>query len=123
MKVVKRGRYEQLANDDGTPVVARLAGCVVTGVTESNGKRYASLDMSSSTGDRQLLLDVDECIRARVRPRFSPMRLAWTRVTVKIVTTDDVATGGVVDVELTPGAFGSFGWCLLLTRVSQSFRE
>lgn len=123
MKVVKRGRYEQLANDDGAPVVARLAGCVVTGVTESHGKRYATLDMSSATGDRQALLDVDAFINARARPRFSPMRLAWSRVTVKIVVDDDVATGDVVDVDLSPGAFGSFGWCLLLRRVSQSCRE
>ncbi len=113
MKAVKRGRYEQLVID-GAPVVARVVGCVVTKITESNGKRYATLDMSSATGDRQLLLDVDAFINARARPRFSPMRLAWTQVTTKVVTDDDVS--GVVDVELTPGAFGSFGWCLLLTR-------
>lgn len=121
-KAVKRGRYEQLTTIDGTPVVARLAGCTVAKVTESNGKRYATLDASCSTGDRQLLLDVDDFIRTRARPRFSPMRMAWACVTTK----DEVGVepGSVVDVELTPGAFGSFGWCLLLKRVvSQTFPE
>lgn len=116
----KRGRYDHVMLNE-SPVIARLVGCVVTKVTESGGKRYATLDASLATGDKQLLLDVDEFIRTRARPRFSPLRFAWAQVTVKLVARDDdVAPGDVVDVELTPGAFGTFGWCLLARAISQT---
>jgi hypothetical protein len=113
----RRGKYEQLELD-GKPVVARVRGCVVTKVFESQGKRYATLDMSSAIGDKQLLLDADEFIRARASPRFSPLRFAWTQVTVKIVINDELRYGSILDVELSPGAFGAFGWCLLLKKIS-----
>jgi hypothetical protein len=114
----KRGKFEQLELATGGPVVARVRGCVVAKTSESGGKRYATLDMSSAIGDKKLLLDVDEFIRARAAPRFSPLRFAWGQVTVKIASGEDVHRGEVLDVELSPGAFGPFGWCLLLKKKS-----
>lgn len=113
----RRGKYEQLELN-GKPVVARVGGCLVVKAFESHGKRYATLDMTSAIGDKKLLLDADEFIRARASPKFSPLRFAWTQVTVKIATNDDVRPGDVIDAELSPGAFGAFGWCLLLKKKS-----
>ncbi len=116
----KRGKFQQLElAGGGGPVIARVRGCVVSKTSESRGKRYATLDMSSAVGDKRLLLDVDEFIRARAAPRFSPLRFAWTHVTVKIASGDDeVHRGEILDVDLSPGAFGPFGWCLLLKKKS-----
>lgn len=129
---VKRGRYEQVAYADKSKVCAELDGCVVKkAFVSTDGKRYAKFDMSRAIGDKQLLLAVQDHIREAANPRFSPLRFAWEDVTVKLMGTKweigdqpaaawELREGDVVNLVLTPGAFGSFGWCLIATHVKRS---
>lgn len=129
---VKRGRYDQVAFADKSKVSAKLDGCVVKKAFVSNdGKRYAKFDMSRAIGDKQLLLGVQEHIKQAVNPRFSPLRFAWEDVTVKLMATKweigdqpaaawELREGDVVDLVVSPGAFASFGWCLIATHVRRS---
>lgn len=131
--VVKRGRFHQITFADKSKVVAHLTGCVVRkAFTSSDGKKYVKLDMTGAIGDKQLLLAVEERIKEVANPKFSPLRFAWEDVTAKLFGTKweldgqpaaewELREGDVVDMSLSPGAFGPFGWCLLVARINRKF--
>lgn len=128
LQTTVRGRLRQVARD-GAPVDVALYNCVVDQEPRQRGdKVYLSLDAGDAVGDTDLLRRVDEHIYRAARPAFSPVALPL--LTVKVLATtryEDEAghaapswtprRGQVVDVVLRPGAFGDFGYCLLLQRV------
>lgn len=130
MNVVTRGRYQHLVHSrDRSPIAVRLYNCEVTRAPYAkNGKTYAELDVGSAAGDVDVLRQVDDRIHRACSPAFTPVM--GRRLIVKIPktlvyedaagdTTDawPIERGAVIDVVLTPGAFGQFGWCLLAQRV------
>lgn len=131
MKVVTRGKFRQLVSSQGTPVLVKLYRCAVhTPPYAKNGKTYASFDISGASGQLEVLRQVDDMVHHHAKPAFSPV---WgTRLVVKMNDTKfetplgdpgprfELAKGSLVDVELSPGAFGDFGYCWLLKRVKPS---
>lgn len=129
LQSVTRGKFRQLVTSDGLPVVATLYACVVDKAPYlKNGKTYVCLDTSGAVGDLDLVRKVDAFVDSQAKPDFSPV---WgSRLVVKMPATLTYATDNgeagppfvmnaadVVDVEVTPGAFGKFGYCWLMRRV------
>ena len=127
---VKRGRLRHVVDaHDRQPVHVTVYRCTVAKAPhEVGGKTYVWLDVSDCLGDMQRLRDVDEYIRREASPRFSPVTkdlviAKLTRAT-SYATDDgtpawklDVVQGDVVDVVLQPGAFGAFGYCVLVSKL------
>lgn len=130
MQAVTRGKLRQIATAGGDPVDVTLYACVVTRAPYvKGGKTYAGLDASAAAGDLDLLRRVDEFVRRQANPAFSPVAPGG-KLVVKLAPglryengdgdaalPWNVTEGAVVDVVLRPGAFGDFGYCLLLRRV------
>lgn len=133
--LVSRGTMRRLARH-GREVAIALYACRVTRPPFSkNGKTYMHLDLSSAAGDLDALRDADQAICQAARPAFSPVAYASPAgppraVIVKLTKTVaysgadaapappfSPAEGDLVDVVLTPGAFGSFGYCVLVSRL------
>lgn len=126
-KTVSRGKLSQLTTSSGEPVDMRIYGCVVTkGPYVRNNKRYMRLNLDGAVGDTDVLKAVDDHVRKVAASAFSPV---GDDVIVKMARTAyetedanpgfrfEPEPGLVVDVELRPGAFGKFGYCLLLRRI------
>lgn len=132
----QRGKFQQLERDGG-PVDIKVFSCkVVAAPYEVEGKRYARLDMTRiDPAERHLLANVESTIRRLASPRFSPLRDGLGSVVVKIpadaswedargdVGEFSLAAGDWVDVVVSPGAFGVFGWTLLVKRLKRSGPE
>jgi hypothetical protein len=136
MRVVRRGKFSTLVNRDGTPVTAELYKCVLANdphVARSGGdKMYATLDLTYARGAGVgVLQNVSTRIDKEAAPEFSPLRPDKTLVVkfpaggaVRHETREGVAdapfvpvAGQAVDVVLRLGAFGSFGYCWLVSRI------
>lgn len=130
MQAVARGRFRQLVGPDGGPVVVKLYGCVVDAEPYvRRGKTYMTLDAGDAVGDTELLRAADDLIFRQARPAFTPVQTPLLYVKLppdaRHETADgdpapdplDLRRGDAVDVCLQPGAFGAFGYCLLLRRV------
>lgn len=132
MRVVTRGRLRQLENPRGGGAPeARLYACeVLKPPYDRGGKTYVQLALG--LGDVDVLRRIDDLIHQQARPAFSPLSTAGDglRVVAKLPGTarfEDVAgdpcprwqlhAGQRVDVVLEPGAFGDFGYCLLVRRI------
>ncbi len=130
-KIVKRGKFFQLQAPGGGPVEVKLFGCVVVAPTYgSGGKQYARFDLTQALG-REHLTSVAEFIKQAAAPRFSPLRFGFKSVVVKMGgakwETAEAATfefplepGQRVDLVVGPGAFGDFGWCIVVKRIKRS---
>ena len=141
-KAVRRGKFMQLATPDGGPVEVKLFGCVVVSSKyssgkdssgkDSSGKDYAKLDLSAAQG-REDLVRVAEFIDAtKPKPRFSPLRFGLGNVVVKFgpgtkwetaiaaISEFYLEPGSLVDVVVSPGAFGDFGWCVNVKRIKKT---
>lgn len=129
-RAVTRGTFRQVVNaSDGTPVDLKLFRCVVDKAPYVRGaKTYVALDLIDALGDLDVLRALDEFIERSVTPEFSPLRppLVIVKVPRDVSYEDaegapgpplDLKRGDEIDVMLRPGAFGAFGYCLLLTRV------
>ena len=128
-KSVARGRLLQVAGPDGEPVDVRLYACqVIKPPYEAGGKTYAVLDASAAAGDLDRLRALNDFVRAQARPRFSPVRPdgalvvkldrpKWETAAGTPGFAFPLDVGSLVDVVLRPGAFGGFGWCLLVHRL------
>lgn len=127
---VARGKFRQLVRSDGRQVDVALYRCVVDKPPYvRGGKTYVALDLIDAMGDMDVLRRVDEYIEKTAFPEFSPFRPPLLIVKIPTsVTYQDVAgkhattpflmkQGDEIDVVVRPGAFGSFGYCWLLTRV------
>ncbi len=127
---VARGSLRQVVDArTRQPVLATLYRCKVAKAPHAiGGKTYVWLDVSDCVGDVQCLRDVDEFIRREASPRFSPvtesMVIAKLTRATRYATDDgsaawtmDVTLGDVVDAVLQPGAFGSFGYCVLVNKL------
>lgn len=125
-----RGRFRQIVHADGQAVEAALYRCAIDEAPyERNGKTYLALDVADAVGDMALLRECDDFICSQARPAYSPVAAAPLLVVKVLPTTryeDDVGRpaapwtprrGQEVDVVLRPGAFGDFGYCLLLQRI------
>lgn len=130
MRAVARGRFRQLVGADGGAVVLKLYGCIVDAEPYvRGGKTYMTLDVGDALGDTDLLRQVDELIYRQARPAFTPVQTPLLYVKLPPGVHYETADGGpafeapnlrrgdVVDVCLQPGAFGPFGYCLLLRRL------
>lgn len=129
LRAVTRGKFRQVTTSSGDPVSVKLYRCAVDEPPhDRNGKRYVALDVTEALGDLDLLRKVDAFIDAAAKPDFTP--LLGPVVIVKMplnatYETEDgdpgpafmLQRGDAVDVELCPGAFGSFGYCWLMRRV------
>ena len=142
---VQRGKFRQLARaDTRDPVETALYALRVERVSVTNApasgkpakttdtaKTYVTVDASDALGDLRVLRDADAFIRRAANPRFSPLVSGPpTKLTLKVVpgTTymDDIghpappfvpAVGDLVDAVIRPGAFGDFGYCLLVQKL------
>ena len=126
-----RGRFRQVVlAADGRPLDAALYRCAVDEAPyERGGKTYLALDVGDAGGDMDLLRACDDFICAQARPAYSPVASAPLLVVKVLATTryEDAAGAASppwtprrcqeVDVVLRPGAFGDFGYCLLLGRI------
>lgn len=131
-RAVQRGRYRQVVHaDSGQPVDVALYRCTVDAAPrERGGKMYASLDVADAVGDGDTLTQVDDYICRVARPAYSPVA-SRPLLVVKLYPLTrfedeagrpvaagwPIQRGQVVDVVLRPGAFGDFGYCLLLHRI------
>lgn len=132
-KAVKRGKFSHVIRADGSAVRIRLDNVVISRAPyESAGKTYVRLDASAATSDgtngtngtKDDLLGVRDFIRASANPRFDPLIHGWTSPVIakippatKNETPVTLAVGDIVSLTLSPGAFGSFGWCILATDI------
>lgn len=131
-RAVQRGRYRQLVHaGSGRPVDVALYGCTVDAAPrERGGKLFVSLDIGDAAGDGDVLKRADDYIQRVARPAYSPVASAplllvkmypLTRFEdeagVPVAARWPVERGQAVDVVLRPGAFGDFGYCLLLQRI------
>lgn len=140
-RVTRRGTLCQLANADGTAIDAALYGCrVIKPPYDRNGKTYMELDVTGCSGDMHLVAAVNDFIRATARASFSPLRVrrpstpgapdATQTLIVKLTRATKYETaaavpgfaftpgvGDAVDVVVGPGAFGQFGYCVLVKRM------
>lgn len=131
---VTRGRLRQVVDArDRQPVHVTLYRCKVTKAPHTiRGKTYVWLDVSGCVGKdpdcARRLQDVDAYIRREASPRFSPvtesMVIAKLTRATQYAADDgtaawkvDVSLGDLVDVVLQPGAFGSFGYCMLVHKL------
>ena len=121
---VRRGKFEQLRYDI-RPIELFFENCYV--VREIYDK-YVRLDLSKSHGDRKALLTIHEYIKNAVNPQFSPLKYAsenksWDDIVCKISNAQwepfekYLNKGDKVDVVLSVGAFGKFGWCLNIKKI------
>ena len=138
MQVVRRGKFNTLVNRDGTPVTAELYKCVLVNDPHpargdaASGKTYATLDLTFARGSGMgVLQNVSTRITKEAAPEFSPLRPDKTLVVkfpggggVRHETREGAAdapfapvAGQAVDVVLRLGAFGSFGYCWLVSRI------
>ena len=126
IQAVKRGKFHQLRYD-GNPIQLLFESCVIAREIYDGGK-YVRLDLSKSSGDRQALLKIHEFIKGKANPAFSPLKYAaenksWDDIVVKISNAEwepfekYLPKGSKVDVILTPGAFGDFGFCLNIKKI------
>ncbi len=128
---VKRGKFRQLADAHTRgPVDARLYAMRVERVSRNgSGKTFVTVDAGSALGDMHVLREADAFIRRAASPRFSPLDGSGqaTKLTLKVLATTAYAdsighpappfvpeTGDVIDAVVRPGAFGEFGYCLLV---------
>lgn len=131
-KAVARGKYRQLVHaTSGTAVDITLFRCRVERPPHAKGDNtYLGLDLSDAVGDLDLLRKVDAFIQTAAQPSFSPVgRVLIVKVPRRHVSweLDDgsrsldgayaLVVDQMVDVIIRPGAFGPFGYCLLLQRI------
>ena len=119
LRSVRRGKFSQLRYDN-QPIELLFENCVI--VREIYDNKYVRLDLSKSSGDRGALLKIHEYIKNAANPQFSPLKYAenksWDDIVCKISNAQwypfekYLNKGDKVDVVLSPGAFGKFGWCL-----------
>lgn len=107
---------------NGVPVEIALSGCVITRAPyQAGGKWYARFDATAAAG-RDELRAVDAQIQRLAAPRYSPVRFVGN-VVAKIQSLQamefpgDIVPGQVVDLVVSPGPFGAFGWCLNVKRI------
>ena len=128
LRAVSRGKFRQVALRNGGHVDATIYNCVVDKAPYQRGtKTYVVFDLSDAVGDLDLLRHVDDFIRTQATPDYSPLSLPL--LVAKMVNTTYADADGLpcepfflnrgdaVDVVLRPGAFGQFGYCMLLQRV------
>ncbi len=128
--VVVRGKLRRLARH-GRDVDIALYACQVTRPPYvKHGKTYMELDVSAAAGDLDILRAADRDIQNTTRPAFSPYNAERSALLVKLLKTTIYqndrgvpgakfmpAHGDLIDVILTPGAFGEFGYCVLVKRI------
>ena len=126
--VVPRGKLRRLARH-GRDVDIALYACQVTRPPHvKHGKTYMELDLSAAAGDVDTLRAACDAIQTTAKPAFTPVH--GSRAVVKLLKTTVYETaegsagtrfvpdtGDLVDVILTPGAFGAFGYCVLVKRI------
>ena len=131
-RVVRRGTFDHIFNADGSDVVCRVYRALLQSAFVKNGKTYVVLDTTRAIGDTLLVCHVDEFVRQR-HPRAYR---AATRDSMVVKAHDTawldedgdplpptaprdfgVFKDTYVDVVVTPGAFGSFGYCWLLDAI------
>ena len=124
LKSKKRGKFHQLTYD-GKPVEIPFKGCVVVRPIYD---KYIRLDLSHADGKRGDLLLIHNFIKQQAKSEFSPLKYAdennsWSDIVCKISNASwepyekYIDTGDVVDVVFSPGAFGSFGFCLNIKNI------
>lgn len=136
LRTTSRGTFRQVVRaQDGQPPEVALYNCAVDQeARERGGKTYVSLDAGDAVGDLDLLKTIDQHIDRAARPAYSPVA-AMPLLVVKVLATTrfedeegrqapawPLRRGQAVDVVLRPGAFGEFGYCLLLHRVKPHAR-
>jgi hypothetical protein len=126
MQAVRRGKFHQVRALDGSHVDVAVYGALVVRCFEKNGKSYVIVDTADALGDVDTLRRIDEYIRTKTPLQFSPLMPGMpNRVTLKLTGNtaykDDLGRPaapfepvGRVDVVVRPGAFGSFGYCVLV---------
>ena len=125
LKSVKRGKFHQLRYDDN-PIELVFTNVKVVRDTQATKidrcvyKTYTRLDLTRASGNKGDLLFIHNYIKSKASPNFSPLKYAeengsWDDIVCKVKTERYLKAGDIVDVVLSPGAFGEFGWCLTAT--------
>lgn len=129
LRSVTRGKFRQLVTSDGGPVLVKLYRCTVDKAPYAkNSKTYVTFDITEALGNTDILQKVDAFITVEARPAFTPLWGPLVVVKMPLTATYEneqgdptqpffLNRGDVVDIELSPGAFGKFGYCWLLKRV------
>lgn len=133
IRSIVRGRYHHVVRSPNQPILARVYGCTVDKAPYTkNGKTYVSFDTTHAVGDLGTIRDVDNFVYRQARISFSPVWTGCGLLIVKIpptarflsaagsVSLFELHRGDVVDIEVEPGAYGSFGYCWLLRRIKTS---
>lgn len=127
-----RGKFRELRlRDGGGRVAVRARGCrvvwephpaggnIAPGGNTGGGALYATLDMTAADRALAVLRLADDEIRRLAGPRFTPLREAGRAVVVKLARGLAWPAGaGAVDVEVSVGPFGAFGYCLTVDAVA-----
>lgn len=114
---VKRGKFHQLRYDDQSIEIPFKNIKIIRDVQATN--TFARIDITRAQGNKSDLLLVHNYIKSKASPNFSPMKYAeengsWGDIVTKIKSDRYLSAGDIVDGVLSPGSFGSFGWCITL---------
>ena len=114
---VKRGKFHQLRYDD-QPIEIPFKNIKIIRDVQAT-KTFARIDITHAQGNKSDLLLVHNYIKSKASPKFSPMKYAeengsWGDIVTKIKSDRYLSAGDIVDGVLSPGSFGSFGWCITL---------
>lgn len=115
---VKRGKFHQLRYDD-RPIEIPFKNIKLIRDVQATTKTFARIDITHAQGNKSDLLLVHNYIKSKASPKFSPMKYAeengsWGDIVTKIKSDRYLSAGDIVDGVLSPGSFGSFGWCITL---------
>lgn len=125
-EVSKRGRFNTLVRQDGTTISAALPGCTVVApphVAQTVDKTFMTVRLPQITvHDYALVRDVDAAIRRHAKDLdYSPLRgdTLVVKIPGKCLIDPNLRAGEIVDIDISLGNYGSFGYCWLANVVAR----
>jgi len=125
IKSVKRGKFDQLTYDGKKIEIPFKNVKIVRDIYSIKSDRcayntFVRIDLTHSFGRKNDLLLIHNYIQSKTKSNFSPLKYAaennsWSDIVCKIKTDKYLSAGDIVDIVLTPGAYGAFGFCLTMT--------
>lgn len=127
IKAVRRGKFDQLTYDGKKIEIQFKNVKIVRDMYSIKSDRcayntFVRIDLTHALGNKGDLLLIHNYVKAKSATEFSPLKYAadnksWSDIVCKIKTDTYLNAGDIIDdVILSPGAFGSWGWVLTMTK-------
>ena len=126
-RTVRKGRFDTLVHANGMPISAALPGCTVITpphVAHTVDKVFMTVRMpGTDTHDYAIIKKTDDAIRRLMGGQidYSPVRgdTLVIKIPKKCLIDDGIRAGELVDIDVSLGNFGSFGYCWLANVVAK----